>query len=208
MGAGALIENSRTDSQERKQWVTLVAKALKGASFEEALVSHTSDGIPIEPLSRRATDTQPCLRANPEQPWIACQRIDAPKVDRSALETHANGSRGIVEIVASAGDPAAAMSALRTAAGAEQDQAKAGELRLPNALLTVLDPAAFEARFGFAPGGGAEFRFAAVVFALTNRPAAEKLLADNGVKHHLRGSDIVVPPAPGQGAAFIFREQA
>lgn len=98
MGAGALIENSRTDSPERKQWLTLVAKALKGASFEEALVSHTSDGIPIEPLSRCATDTQPCLRANPEQPWIACQRIDDPDVERARAqiaEDLAQGATGL-----------------------------------------------------------------------------------------------------------------
>ena len=139
---------------------------------------------------------------------FACQRIDAPKVDRSALETHANGARGIVEIVATAGDPAAAISALRTAAGADRDQAQAGELRLPNALLSLLAPAAFEARFGFPPGGGTEFRFAAVVFTVPSLPAAERLLADNAVEHHLRGSDIVVPPASGQGAGFIFREQA
>ena len=60
----------------------------------------------------------------------------------------------------------------------------------------------------FPPGGGGEFRFAAVVFAVASLPAAERLLAGNAVEHHLRGSDIVVPPAPGQGAAFIFREQA
>ncbi|TIW55398.1 MAG: VOC family protein, partial [Mesorhizobium sp.] len=36
--------------------------------------------------------------------------------------------------------------------------------------------------------------------------AAKQLLAYNAVRHNMSGNDIVVPPAPGQGAAFIFRE--
>ncbi|TGP74908.1 VOC family protein, partial [bacterium M00.F.Ca.ET.221.01.1.1] len=31
---------------------------------------------------------------------FACQRINAPKIDRTALQTHANGVTGILEIIA------------------------------------------------------------------------------------------------------------
>ncbi len=37
---------------------------------------------------------------------FACQRINAPKVDRTALQTHANGATGIVEVVAVSDQPA------------------------------------------------------------------------------------------------------
>jgi methylmalonyl-CoA mutase len=98
MGAGALTENLRTESPDRERWLALVAKALKGASFEETLVSHTSDGIRIEPLSQRAIDTQPCPRANPEQPWIVCQRVDDPDIERARAqiaEDLAQGATGL-----------------------------------------------------------------------------------------------------------------
>jgi methylmalonyl-CoA mutase len=38
----------------REAWLSLVNKALKGGSFEERLVSHTADGLRIEPLGTRA----------------------------------------------------------------------------------------------------------------------------------------------------------
>ncbi len=98
MGAGALIENLQTTDPDRERWLALVAKALKGASFEEALVSHTADGINIEPLSQRDGDTQPCLRADPEQPWIVCQRVDDPDVERARAQIAddlAQGANGL-----------------------------------------------------------------------------------------------------------------
>ena len=98
MGAGALTENLRAADPDRERWLALVSKALKGASFEEALVSHTSDGIRIEPLSQRARDSRPCLRANPEQPWIVCQRVDDPDVERARAqiaEDLAQGATGL-----------------------------------------------------------------------------------------------------------------
>ncbi|RWG41343.1 MAG: VOC family protein, partial [Mesorhizobium sp.] len=33
-----------------------------------------------------------------------------------------------------------------------------------------------------------------------------QLLAANAIEHNMSDDDVVVPPAPGQGAAFIFRE--
>jgi hypothetical protein len=47
-----------------------------------------------------------------------------------------------------------------------------------------------------------------VVFFVANHKALAQLLAANGVAHHLRDESIVVLPAPGQGAAFVFKEIA
>lgn len=98
MGAGALTENLHANDPDRERWLALVAKALKGASFEETLISHTGDGIRMEPLSQRASDGRPCLRANPDQPWIVCQRVDDPDVDRARAqiaEDLAQGATGL-----------------------------------------------------------------------------------------------------------------
>jgi methylmalonyl-CoA mutase len=97
MSAEASIDIDRQNS-ERQRWLALAEKALAGASFEDRLVSHTDDGIRVEPLYDRAVDAAPCLRNNPTQPWIVSQRIDDPDVDRAiaqASEDLAQGATGL-----------------------------------------------------------------------------------------------------------------
>ncbi|MER9892656.1 VOC family protein [Mesorhizobium sp. M0119] len=137
---------------------------------------------------------------------FACERINALNVDRTALQAHANGATGIVEVVAVTGEPFEQRNVISIAAGIE---AQGGTVYdLPNAVVTVLHPAAYSARFGIPAGVRSELRFAGIVFSIRHDDAVAKLLAANSVEHHMRGGDIIVPPAPGQGAAFIFREIA
>jgi hypothetical protein len=133
---------------------------------------------------------------------FACERINAPKVDRTALQAHANGVAGIVEVVAVSDVPAEQGRLISIATGADGE--KTFDLR--NATLTVLTPAELESRFGVPAGASSKLRFAAIVFSVRHAGIAAKLLAANGIAHDIRGNDIVVRPAPGQGAAFIFRE--
>ncbi|MHA6641871.1 VOC family protein [Mesorhizobium sp. A623] len=146
-------------------------------------------------------------KAAPESFLFSCERVNAPNVDRSALQAHANGVSGIAEIVAVSLDPAGQRDLLRIAAGAD-DGVPGNTLDLPNATLTVLDGDAFEKRFGVAPNAASNLRFAAVVFSVDSLEAVGELLAANAVAHHLRGDAIVVSPVPGQGAIFVFREIA
>ncbi|TIO05310.1 VOC family protein [Mesorhizobium sp.] len=140
---------------------------------------------------------------------FACERINAPKVDRTALQIHANGATGIVEVVAVSDEPSVqhrliSIAARSPAAG----QVSSTAFGLPNATLTLLDPVAFETRFGIAAGAPSELRFVGVVFSVRRADAVAKLIAASSVEYDIRGNDIVVRPAPGQGAAFIFREIA
>jgi hypothetical protein len=144
-------------------------------------------------------------KAAPESFLFSCERVNAPNVDRSALQAHANGVGGIAEIVAVSLDPAGQRDLLRIAAGAD-DGASGNTLDLPNATLTVLDGDAFEKRFGVGLNAASSLRFAAIVFSVGDLEALRKLLAANAVAHHLRGDAIVVSPAQGQGAPFVFRE--
>ncbi|WP_312796022.1 methylmalonyl-CoA mutase family protein [Tianweitania sp.] len=78
-------------------WRTLAQKALKGADFEETLVSHGDDGFRIEPLYPRA---EPHLlpRANPAKPWTVVQRIDdvdPVRANKQALDDIAQGATGL-----------------------------------------------------------------------------------------------------------------
>ncbi|TIX61466.1 MAG: methylmalonyl-CoA mutase, partial [Mesorhizobium sp.] len=53
MGAGALTREVDLQNADRQRWLALAEKALAGGSFEERLVSHSDDGIRIEPLYER-----------------------------------------------------------------------------------------------------------------------------------------------------------
>jgi hypothetical protein len=135
---------------------------------------------------------------------FACERINAPKIDRSALQAHANGVTGIAEIVAVSNEPATQTGLIATAAGAEAGGDEA--IQLPNAALTILTPGAYAACFAVPTTAPSKLRFAAVVFSIRDKALAMRMLAAGAVEHNMSGDDIVVPPAPGQGAAFIFRE--
>lgn len=135
---------------------------------------------------------------------FACQRINAPNIDRTALQAHANGVTGILEIIAVSDRPAAQIGLIATAA--EADASDGDTVRLPNANLSVLSSEDYGLRFGLMVAPSPDLRFAAIVFSVRDKAATRRLLADNAVRHNMSGNDIVVPPAPGQGAAFIFRE--
>jgi methylmalonyl-CoA mutase len=98
MGAGALIHDAELANADRQRWLALAEKALAGASFEDRLVSHTDDGIRIEPLYDRSVMAEPLVRANPISPWIVSQRVDDPDIGRAraqVLEDVAQGATGL-----------------------------------------------------------------------------------------------------------------
>ncbi|CAN7560760.1 VOC family protein [Mesorhizobium sp. LjRoot246] len=137
---------------------------------------------------------------------FACERVNAPDVDRTALQAHANGATGIVEVAAVSDRPAEQRRLISVAVDDPTADGQGGTFHLPNADLSVLDAASFTARFGLPAGAPTKLRFAAVVFSVRSADVTSRLLAANSIKHDIAGNDIVVQPAPGQGAAFIFRE--
>lgn len=137
---------------------------------------------------------------------FACERVNAPDVDRAALQAHANGATGIVEIVAVSDEPGKQHGLISVAVDDPTADGQGGAFHLPNADLSVLDAASFTARFGLPAGAPTKLRFAAVVFSVRSADAISRLLAANSIKHNIARNDIVVQAAPGQGAAFIFRE--
>ncbi|CAH2406954.1 VOC family protein [Mesorhizobium escarrei] len=140
---------------------------------------------------------------------FACERINAPKVDRTALQIHSNGATGIIEVVAVSTEPSEQHRLISIATRSRAaGQGIGTAFGLPNATLTLLDPVAFETRFGIPAGGPSELRFAAIVCSVRFADTVAKLLAASSVEHDIRGDDIVVRPASGQGAAFVFQEKA
>jgi methylmalonyl-CoA mutase len=99
MKVGDLLRQTSFPEFGVERWRALAEKALGGASFEEALVSRTEDGIRIDPLDLRVRDAAlRGARARPEAPWAALQRIDDPdpqRANRQALEDMSQGAAGL-----------------------------------------------------------------------------------------------------------------
>ncbi|MDX8455768.1 VOC family protein [Mesorhizobium sp. VK9D] len=139
---------------------------------------------------------------------FATQRINAPNIDRTALQAHANGVTGIVEVIAVSDAPSAQIGLISIATDAVAAELGAGDdaVRLPNAILSVVTSESYAQRFGLAAQPSSHLRFQAIIFSIRDKASAARALATGAIDHDMSGNDIVVPPAPGQGAAFIFRE--
>ncbi|MGP0094421.1 MAG: methylmalonyl-CoA mutase family protein [Xanthobacteraceae bacterium] len=88
----------------REQWRKLVDDVLKGASFEDTLVSETYDGLRIEPLYERS-QARPIAGRQPGRAWQVLQRVDHPEpaaANAQALEDLENGATGLFLVLADA----------------------------------------------------------------------------------------------------------
>jgi methylmalonyl-CoA mutase len=81
----------------KADWRRLAEAGLNGANFERTLVSHTYDGIRIEPVYERAEGAT-LKSPRGAQPWLIVQRVDHPdpeKANRQALTDLGNGATGL-----------------------------------------------------------------------------------------------------------------
>lgn len=137
---------------------------------------------------------------------FACQRINPPPSDRTALEEHANGVTGLAGVVAVSEDPEASASFLAAVSEARAvmpgaDRASVG---LGNAVVDVLTPYAYLSRYGRPAPSGAGLRYAAVRFRVADRPAIKAVLERARVAFDNTDGCVLVPAAPGQGVDFLF----
>ena len=71
-------------------WKKLAEKALKGADFEATLVSHSDDGLPIQPLYPRREGALPLAHSHAATPhagdaWTVNQRRDDADLRRTGV---------------------------------------------------------------------------------------------------------------------------
>lgn len=98
MNGAKLLKQIEFGAVNHAGWRALAAKALAGASFDDALVSHTDDGIAVQPLYDRAHDAGPLPRLNPDMRWGVIQRVDdtdPARANAQALEDVAQGATGL-----------------------------------------------------------------------------------------------------------------
>jgi len=119
---------------------------------------------------------------------FSCERMNAPKVDLSALTAHPNGASSVARIVLAPG--AAAYLGLVALAS----ESGHGEPKVGGAAVTLGDG-------GDCLGAAT---IAAIAFTVADLHIVENLLRRAAVDFRRREGQIVAPPAPGQGVAFIF----
>ena len=86
-------------SATREEWLRLVDQVLKGASFEDKLVTQTHDGLRVAPLSPRRPKALPISGREPGAAWAVIQRVNDPQpaaANAEALHDLANGATGLV----------------------------------------------------------------------------------------------------------------
>lgn len=144
---------------------------------------------------------------SPDSFFFACERINAPDVDRSSLEAHPNSVTGIVEIIASEANPADFQYVLQDVLTNRDTQAHSFGIEIAGGdfVMNVMTPEGLRVHFGIerqVPTRG--LRFEGIVFSLRDPAALMAHLETTGIATHRHGRFLVVDRAPGQGAFFAF----
>lgn len=148
------------------------------------------------------------LRA-PDTFFFTCQRIGVPNVDRTALQIHENGALALREVLICEEKPADFQHSLQVVLQASHVVASPDRLDIAsaNANISVLTPALMQHRVGWSPEmHGRGLRLAGLVYAVRALSGVEETLTRNGFSFSKRENRIVVAPAVGQGALFVFEE--
>lgn len=138
------------------------------------------------------------LRA-PDAFFFTCERVNAPAVDRSALQKHKNGVKRIKAIVLEAVEPADFAAFLQHVVRAAPDETPGG-LRFAVANGDVLVRRSARPRGLPRPG----LRLAEIVFGVESLGKVQSVLDASAVRHVTGDGRLTVAPAAGQGATFAF----
>jgi hypothetical protein len=131
--------------------------------------------------------------AVPDATLFVCQHLAADVLFQPAFLTHPNGATGIGRVVAVADDPPSFGAFLAAATGGGES-------------ILVVDPAGYRTRYGLEPPGPRRgLLFAAFELRVADLDRALGYSGPTALRHDGR---IVVPPAPGLGAALAFMPNA
>lgn len=135
--------------------------------------------------------------SSPDAFFFTCERVNAPAVDRSALQKHANGVRRIKAVVLEAPDPSGFGDFLQHVTGVAPTDVPDGLcFRVTNGdILVRRSPES-----GLDPG----LRLVGIVFGVDDVRHVATLLTAAGIAFDEDAGRITVAPAAGQGAAFVF----
>lgn len=165
----------------------------------------------------------------PDAQFFTCQVLNAPKVDRSALQAHENGVIGLKEVILSEPNPTDFQYFFQTYLNQRHmdvdsfGMSFATEGGVPGAQVSVYSPEGMEAFFDMETEQNERgMRFEAFILAVADLERTRAVLNGNGVElEDVRGRIIVRPPeddavgqatganhGTGQGTTMIFEEVA
>lgn len=138
--------------------------------------------------------------------FFTCQRVNAPAVDRSALQRHENGATLIDRIVFSSGAPEEHIPFLSSLLESEPSAADADAVffQLANTAIAVLS----EESDDETQSGEAQLRARAIKFECADTQKLADLLEANEIVYDLTDGRVIVAPARGQGIFFIFESHS
>jgi hypothetical protein len=147
------------------------------------------------------------LRA-PDVFFVTCQRINMPNVDRAGLQSHLNGVKRLRRVALSAREPYDYANIALIAADAPMTDPLPSHVRFAagNATIEVFAREGLQSEFGLDEIDDPGLHMRCAVFGVEKLSATKAHLDKNAVHYDLRTGRLVVPPAPGQGAAFAFEE--
>lgn len=128
--------------------------------------------------------------------FFACERRNAPRIDRSELERHENGATRILAIEAVSGDPDSAARFLAAFGRSTAAKGAGGiDVLLANTHLRVTQ--AMEV----------STQLTTIVYGVTDITTTRSLFDQRRISYQARStSSLEVAAAAGQGAAFVFQE--
>lgn len=163
------------------------------------------DGTSIEPSFKLSFAAD--LRA-PDFFAFACERVNMPPSDRSAIERHPNGAIGLKSVILSEQEPSDFAEYISVVTGQSEiggDQ-DALLVKTANVDVIVLDPLELKLLFGVPRTAERGLRGEAVVFKVESIGTTESILTSAGVRFMKSRGMILVPHEPGQGVLFAFSE--
>lgn len=198
-GFSALVLRTQDAAADHARFVEQGISAGPPLSFSRPMVDR--DGVRGEAsfrLAFAAPDSPACF-------FFTCERVAMPATGARLSQGHDNGALGIAKVLAVAGerqDDAAFLARLFAGAGDVQDWS------LGDAVFSLLAPREARRLYGIETGGEKRLRLAGIVFRVRETAVLLQRLAVAKIAHTVHEGSIVVPPAPGQGAHFIFEEPA
>lgn len=138
---------------------------------------------------------------------FSCQRINVPKVDRSKLVAHGNGSISIRSVVLTEPNPTDFQYLLQKLLNEREVEAHSFgmDIKAANSTVSVLTHEGYEMMFGVRLHGKERgLRARAIVFGVNDTGPVLEQLKGSGIAFREAFDRIMVDPAPGQGALFAF----
>ena len=148
---------------------------------------------------------------SPDAHFFACQNINAPKVDRSELQCHANGVVGLKEVILSEVNPTDFQYFMQTFLNQREMDADSFGMSFEtgNGRVSVLSPEGMQAFYGMdCERNERGMQFQAYVLRVQNLATTRAHLEQQGVEFTVRGPRLLVAPAKGQGTTIMFEEIA